>query len=243
MEEFKTWFSEWFNTHYYHILYKNRNQQEARDFIENLVAFLKIPKSKTLLDLACGKGRHSIFLNSLGYKVIGADLSKNSIEYANQFANKDLSFVVQDMREPFLFSVDAVFNMFTSFGYFDDDAEDIKVLQNIANSLPDDGIAVIDYMNVNKVIENLVSNEVVTRDELQFHIRRKVKQGFIIKEIDLTDQGEEYHFMERVKAINLEKFTKYCQQANLTIQHTFGNYQLDPFNLQTSDRLILILSK
>lgn len=243
MQQSKTWFSEWFNTHYYHILYKHRNHEEAKVFIENLTSFLKLSKDKTILDLACGKGRHSIFLNSLGYKVIGADLSENSISYANQFANKDLNFIVQDMRAPFKVKVDAVFNMFTSFGYFDKDADDVSVLKNIADAIPEDGVAVIDYMNVHKVIAHLVAEETVERDGLQFDIRRTLIDGFITKEIDLTDEGKEYHFMERVKAIDLDKFKSYCKQAGLTIKHTFGNYNLEPFEKENSDRLILILSK
>lgn len=243
MKQSKTWFSEWFNTHYYHILYKHRNDEEARLFIENLTSFLEISKDKTILDLACGKGRHSIFLNSLGYKVIGADLSENSIEYASQFANNQLRFIVQDMRAPFSVNVDAVFNMFTSFGYFDEDADDISVLKNIANAIPNNGVAVIDYMNVNKVITNLVKKETVTRDDLQFHIKRNVTDGFIVKEIELTDKGKEHRFMERVKVIDEEKFKSYCQQAGLKIQCTFGDYHLNSFNKENSDRLILILRK
>ena len=243
MENTKTWFSEWFNTTYYHTLYKHRNNTEAQKFIQNLVRFLNLPKSATILDLACGKGRHSIFLNSLGYNVIGADLSKNSIQYANQFANSTLKFMVQDMRKPFPIKVDAVFNMFTSFGYFDDDNDDIKVLKNIESMIEQNGVAVIDYMNVPKVIKNLVKSETVTRDHLDFKIKRHVTNGFITKDIDLIDDGKEFHFQERVKAIDLDKFRNYCKQANLKINHIFGDYNLSEFNTQTSDRLILILSK
>lgn len=243
MKQTKTWFSEWFNTHYYHILYKHRNHEEAKVFIENLTTFLDIPKTHTILDLACGKGRHSIFLNSLGYPVIGADLSENSIEYANQFANKNLKFVVQDMRKPFSVKVDAVFNMFTSFGYFDDDNDDIQVLKNIADALPKNGVAVIDYMNVSKVVPNLVAQETIHRDGLTFEIQRSVIDGFITKQIDLTDAGKEFHFLERVKTIDLEKFKDYSVQSNLKIKHIFGDYNLSNYNKTTSDRLILILSK
>lgn len=243
MEQSKTWFSEWFNTHYYHILYQHRNHEEAKVFIKNLTSFLALSKDKTILDLACGKGRHSIFLNTLGYKVIGADLSENSISYAHQFANKDLSFMVQDMRAPFKVKADAVFNMFTSFGYFDDDADDIAVLKNIADAIPKDGVAVVDYMNVPKVIANLVADETVHRDGLQFEIRRKLVAGFITKEIAVTDEGKDYHFMERVKAIDYDRFKSYCEQAGLKIKHIFGNYDLNPYEKNNSDRLILILSK
>ncbi len=243
MKQDKTWFSEWFNTQYYHILYKNRNNDEAKAFIQNLVSFLKIPKTNKILDLACGKGRHSIFLNSLGYNVIGSDLSKNSIDYANQFSNENLNFTVQDMRKPFNLKVDAVFNMFTSFGYFDDDNDDVKVLTNIENAITKNGVAVIDYMNVNKVITNLVKNEIVYRDHLEFKIKRHLTNGFITKDIHLIDNNEEFHFQERVKAINLDKFKSYCEQANLKIKHIFGDYNLSDFNKETSDRLILIITK
>ena len=74
----KDWFTDWFNTPYYHILYKDRNDNEAQQFIKKITEFLSLPKNATLLDLPCGKGRHSVFLNSLGFKVIGADLSENS---------------------------------------------------------------------------------------------------------------------------------------------------------------------
>lgn len=243
MKNNKTWFGEWFNTHYYHILYNNRNDDEAKNFMQNLVSFLKLPKNRSILDLACGKGRHSIFLNSLGHPVIGTDLSENSINFANQFANESLQFKVQDMRKPYGIKVDAVFNMFTSFGYFDEDQEDLEVLQNIEACLNDKGIAVIDYMNVDKVIKNLVREQTIIKDSITFRIKRKVTNGFITKEINVAEKGEELYFQERVKAINLDKFKSYCKQSNLKIKHIFGDYNLSEFDLSTSDRLILILTK
>jgi len=238
----KNWFSDWFNTTYYHKLYNHRNEEEAQNFMQNLVHFLKLPKSSSILDLACGKGRHSIFLNTLGYQVLGADLSENSIKHANEFANETLSFKVQDMRKDFNLKTDAVFNLFTSFGYFDNDSEDIKVLQNIKNALKPNGVAVIDYMNVNKVIKNLVKKETTYRDDLKFNIKRSLINGFITKDIHLTDQNKTYDFQEKVKAIDLAKFETYCTKANLKIKHTFGDYNLSNFNVEQSDRLILILS-
>jgi 2-polyprenyl-3-methyl-5-hydroxy-6-metoxy-1,4-benzoquinol methylase len=110
------WFTEWFNTPYYHILYANRNDNDAQVFMKNLVRFLNIPKQASILDLPCGKGRHAIFLNSLGYTVTGADLSKNSIDFAKQFENDTLQFYQKDMREPFTKTYNYIFNLFTSFG-------------------------------------------------------------------------------------------------------------------------------
>ncbi|MFN5878833.1 MAG: SAM-dependent methyltransferase, partial [Flavobacteriales bacterium] len=67
----KEWFADWFDTPYYHILYKNRNDEEAAHFIENLIEFIQLDLGSRVLDLACGKGRHSVTLNKLGYNVLG----------------------------------------------------------------------------------------------------------------------------------------------------------------------------
>ena len=133
--EDKDWFSDWFNTKYYHILYKNRNDDEAQIFMRNITSFLNLKKQTHILDLPCGKGRHAVYLNSLGYKVTGGDLSENSIEYAKQFENDSLLFRIKDMRQGFEYQYDAIFNLFTSFGYFDTDEEDILVLKNMKNAL------------------------------------------------------------------------------------------------------------
>ena len=90
MKTQKDWFVSWFDTPYYHILYKHRDDTEAQLFMKNLIKTLEFSKKQLLLDLACGKGRHSIYLNALGYNVIGADLSKNSIAHAKQFENERL---------------------------------------------------------------------------------------------------------------------------------------------------------
>ena len=152
----KDWFTDWFNTPYYHILYKDRNDVEAQQFIINITQFLPLSDNALLLDLPCGKGRHSVFLNSLGYKVIGADLSENSIQFAKKFENPTLKFIIQDMREPFDLQYDAVFNLFTSFGYFEEDSEDILVLKNIKNCLKENGFFVFDFLNTSFVKNTLV---------------------------------------------------------------------------------------
>ena len=119
----QNWFASWFDTPYYHILYKERNYREAQIFMDNLTHYLNLPEKAKVLDLACGKGRHAIYLNQLGFEVIGADLSENSIAEASKNSNSSLQFQVHDMREKFDDQFDAIFNLFTSFGYFDDLAE------------------------------------------------------------------------------------------------------------------------
>jgi len=234
------WFTSWFNTPYYHTLYKNRNDDDAQVFMKNLTSFLELDTITHILDLPCGKGRHSLFLNSLGYKVTGGDLSENSIKHAKQFENNRLKFEVYDMRKPFKNKYNAIFNLFTSFGYFDDDNEDIKVLENFKRGIYKDGTVVIDFLNVEKVKDNIVEQEVKVVDDIKFHIKREIKNGFILKHISFFADNKQHSFREQVKYLDLEKMQNYLKEADLELIHTFGNYQLDRFNPKTSDRLILI---
>ena len=183
------WFTDWFNTSYYHTLYKDRNDKDAQLFIKNIINFLKIPSSSHLLDLPCGKGRHSIYLNSLGYKVTGADLYKNSIQAAKIYENSSLNFKLKDMRKPFDIKYDAVFNLFTSFGYFENDKDDILVLKNINNGLNENGLLVLDFLNVVNVENKLVKEEIKTVDGISFNLKREIKDGFIVKHITFKDYG------------------------------------------------------
>lgn len=234
------WFASWFDTPYYHILYKDRNYREAQIFMDNLTHYLNLPEKAKVLDLACGKGRHSIYLNQLGFDVIGADLSENSIAEASKNVNDTLHFQVHDMREPFEDKFDAIFNLFTSFGYFENDEDNLKTLVAIKDSLTEYGFAVIDFMNVNQVIANLVPTEVKTVDGIDFHIKRYVADSHIYKEIDFEDQGEKFHFTEKVKALTLEDFTQMMETAGIFLLDIFGDYKLKKFHKKDSERLIMI---
>ncbi len=236
----KDWFSDWFDTPYYHILYKDRNDDEAQLFMQNITSFLQLETDKHILDLPCGKGRHSIFLNSLGYKVTGGDLSENSIEHAKQFENDYLRFKVKDMRQEYEHQYDAIFNLFTSFGYFDTDKEDVLVLENMKNALFQKGVIVLDFLNVELAKRNLIEFEIKQIEGIEFHIRKEITNGFIIKNIQFKDQGNDFNYTERVKYIDLTKFQEYFKKAGLEIKHTFGNYKLDSFDKNTSERLILV---
>jgi SAM-dependent methyltransferase len=237
------WFSDWFDTSYYHILYKNRDEREARFFIENLCNFLAIKPNSSLLDLACGKGRHSITLNELGHKVLGVDLSQNSISVAKQQERRGLHFEVHDMRKiiPGL-SFDVIFNLFTSFGYFDSSIENKKVIFSVANMLYEKGIFVIDFLNADKVVANLVSEEEKMIDGIQFLIKRIVEGEHIYKKITVIDKNETKNYVERVQLLRLGDFEKLLS-PEFKILHTFGNFDLQKFDATSSDRLIIIAEK
>ena len=239
-----SWFVHWFDSLYYHTLYKNRDEKEAQAFIDNLVQHLQITKGSKLIDIACGKGRHATYFNSLGLDVVGVDLSPNSIASATKNANATLQFSVHDMREVYQEnSFDVVTNLFTSFGYFEENTDEQKAINAMASNLKSEGVLIIDFMNVKKVIANLVASEQKTIDGITFDISRKIEVGHIIKDIQITDGAIKQHFQEKVKAITLADYSEFITTAGLKIIDIFGNYKLEDFNAITSDRLILICKK
>lgn len=240
-KEDTTWYASWFNSPYYHILYKDRDASEAAGFMRRLTSHLSLTKHATILDLACGKGRHSRYLATLGYNITGVDLSIESIKHARQFEKQNLNFVVHDMCLPFEENkFDAVFNLFTSFGYFEKEEDNLRTIKAIKKNLKQGGLAVIDFFNVHHVLSNLVEEEIKVVDNIEFHISKKLIQGYIHKNIKFTIDGNDLTFTEKVKALELSDFHDYLNEAGLQLKQTFGDYQLHTFNKQTSERLILI---
>lgn len=236
----KEWFASWFDSPFYHILYKDRDYTEAQQFMDNLTDYLNIPEGGKILDLACGKGRHSVYLNTLGYDVTGVDLSENSIAHAKQFENETLHFNVHDMSTPYEHQFDAVFNLFTSFGYFDKEEDNLNTIKAIKSELNEFGFGVIDFMNSEYVIDNLVAEDVKTVEGIAFTQKRSVVDGYIIKDISFTIDGEDYNFQERVRGFTLADFETLFEQAGVYLLDVFGDFKLNKFHAKQSERLIMI---
>ena len=237
----KQWYEKWFDSNYYHILYKNRSTNEAAQFLEKLRAVIIPSKNSHIMDLACGRGRHSRYLCDMGYIVTGVDLSSQSIAYAKQFENQNLKFHVHDMRNDFgRLQFDHVLNLFTSFGYFENDNDNILVLKNVQRALKEHGTVLIDFMNVIKAINSMVKKEKIEIEGIQFNIERWVDGLHIKKRIEILDQDKEFVFEESVQALKLEHFKTYFEKAKLKLIRTFGDYDLNEFNENNSERLILL---
>jgi len=151
---------------------------------------------------------------------------------------------VHDMREVFQKnSFDIATNLFTSFGYFEKVEDEQKAINAMASNLKSEGILIIDFMNVKKVIKNLVPKEQKTIDNIVFNITRKVENGHIIKDIEIIEGDKKQYFQEKVKALTLTDYSEFITTAGLKIFNIFGNYKLENFNATFSDRLILICKK
>ncbi len=242
--ENKEWFETWFDSPFYHILYDKRSDKEAYDFVANFFEKYLIESNSSILDLACGKGRLSRALAEKGNHVIGVDLSEESIQAAQEFANEQLQFYVHDMRKLFRTNYfDLIFNFFTSFGYFKTESENHQVLRNIHRSLKPGGMFVIDYFNFYKVAEKLVSEEIVTKQNIDFKISRKITDKDIIKNINFEYEGKKYAFQESVSAFTYSDLTRMLQQNQFEIINTVGSYSLENYDKNNSDRVILIAKK
>ena len=100
--------------------------------------------------------------------------------------------------------------------------------------------SVYDFMNVDFIINHLIEHEVKTVDGIEFHIHRFVENGFIKKNIEFNFKNKNYHFQESVKALSLKQFEKLFNEAGVHLVEIFGSYKLQKFELEKSERLIMI---
>jgi len=232
----------WFDTTYYKLLYKNRNEKEARLFIDNILNKINIkPKSK-ILDLACGMGRHSIYLSEKGFDVVGIDKSKKNILTAKKNENEKLIFFQQEMTKDINIQFNAIFNFFTSFGYVDH-KYNYKTIENISKNLKKGGLFIIDFLNQKIVRKNIVKYEEKKIENINFKIHRYIENNYIFKEISFEHNETKYNFKEKVMLLDLEDFENYFNKNNLKIIDIYGNYKLSSFDINKSPRLILISKK
>jgi len=238
------WFHSWFNSPYYHQLYHHRNHQEAEHFIKNLYFLLTPAPGAKMLDIGCGRGRHALYLNKHGFNVTGIDLSIASIQHAMQYENETLHFYVHDMRHLYYYNnFDVALNLFTSFGYFETDEEHAEALKTFNKALKPGGVLVLDYFNVVKVQHKLVPDCITSVQNVNFHIHKEIQGKKIIKAITFEEHNKTYNFKESVSVYGLDDFKRLFAQSGFGITGLYGDYDLDKFDADSSDRLIFICKK
>jgi SAM-dependent methyltransferase len=242
----KHWFKDWFNSPYYHLLYNNRDNQEAASFIDQLLKYLHPVPDATMLDVACGRGRHSKYLADKGYTVTGIDLSIQSINIARKLENDHLSFFQHDMRLPFRVNYfDFVFNFFTSFGYFETQRENENALRTLKNALKPGGTLVLDYLNSPYIASHLVCEETKEKENVVFDIQREMKDHKFLKQIDIEDRSrsQQTSYTESVNAYTKADFEEMFVRQGLEITAIFGDYSFNAYNELQSPRLIIVATK
>lgn len=243
----KSWFRNWFNSPYYHLLYFKRDEQEAAAFIDALLQKLNPSVESKMLDVACGRGRHSIHLASKGFFVTGIDISPESIDDALKHQNKRLEFFVHDMRLPFRMNYyDFAFNFFTSFGYFRTRREHDNAIRTIAQSLKTGGTFVIDYLNAHYVETHLVYKSEIEKEGITFDITRWLDETHFYKKIVVEDEAnfeEPLVFTEKVAKFSLGEFNDLFAFNGLQVQEVYGDYKFSAYDVKNSPRLIIVAKK
>lgn len=242
----RSWFKQWFNSPYYHLLYQHRDDDEASLFIEELIRHLNPEKGSEMLDVACGKGRHSKALAEMGFDVTGIDISEESIKEAMQDETENLRFFQHDMRLPFWINYfDYAFNFFTSFGYFKTRREHDNSIRTIAQAIKLNGIFVMDYLNVHYAEDHLEKTTVKETGGVKFFISRWHDEEFFYKQVQIEEKGAVLKHLatERVAKFTLGDFNDMFAYQGLQIQEVFGNYKFGSFDIRKCPRLIMIAKK
>ena len=240
-----TWFKDWFNSPYYHKLYAHRDATEAANFIDKLIAHLKPSGGAKMLDVACGKGRHSMQLAANGFDVTGIDLSRESIAFALQNESEHLHFYEHDMRLPFWINYfDFAFNFFTSFGYFNTQREHDNAIRTIATSLKEGGIFVMDFLNVEFSAGHSIAESTQIIGSSNYHLNKWFDEKHFYKKILVQDAAlaKPLQYTEKVSKFTLTDFEKMFSKQGLAIKEVFGDYEFNKYDAKTSPRLIMIAS-
>ena len=240
------WFKNWFNTPYYHQLYFKRDEKEAAAFIDQLISYLNPAPGASMLDVACGKGRHSIHLAEKGFDVTGIDLSADSIAEAKQSETDKLHFYMHDMRLPFRINYyDYAFNFFTSFGYFRTQREHDNTIRTIAQSIKPKGVFVMDYLNVHYAEDHLIHHSEKEIDGVNYVITKWMDEHYFFKKIIVEDEAltEPLEYVEKVAKFSLGDFTEMFAYQGMQITEVFGDYAFGHYDVKKSPRLIMIAVK
>ncbi len=236
------WYDDWFQEDYL-LLYRHRDTREARDFLDRMIPKLVPLPTGSILDLACGAGRHSHYLNKMGYPVVGIDLSRPLLKQASHAASSSkISWIQGDMRQIPLRnrSVSAVFNMFTSFGYFPKDSDDASVLREVHRVLVPGGWLVLDTLNPSFVKSNLKPISQRRQGDVDILEERRIdhRRRRVVKAITLTRDGKKSFFMESVRMYQVEELQQLMLSTGLQSKLLWGDYQGNPYQEQ-SPRIII----
>lgn len=244
------WFEEWFSNKFYLDLYQHRDEEDARWMINLLQRSISVNTKSKVLDIACGSGRHSLELARRGFDVTGFDLSKFLINEAkknlksSKEKNLKLRFLIKDMRDfNFKNSFEVAVNIFTSFGYFEDDSENFKVIKNVSDSLKTGGYFVFDFLNKKYLEKNLVPYSKSRKGIYTVIQKRKIENGFVKKDITIKNGNKTTEFNEMLKLYSVIEFKKVFESYNLKIQNLYGDYFGNKFSENKSQRLIIIAKK
>ncbi len=241
------WFEDWFNTEEYLYVYSHRNEEDAKNFFDLITKNILIEKSSKVLDLACGAGRHSILFAKNGFDVTAVDISENLLNVASLTAKElglNINFIKSDLRKLHLTQkFHLIINLFTSFGYFENDDENGEVIKIVSQHLVDNGYFILDFFNITYLKNNLIP---ISYDKIKEGIikqERVIKEDRIVKKIIITRKGIEKSYYESVRAYTKEELLSIFDNHGLKVKCICGDYLGNDFEEESSPRIIIIAQK
>jgi len=242
-----SWYKDWFNSENYLKIYSHRNESEAQRLVELIVNNLSIKSDSKILDMACGSGRHAIIFAKKGFDVTAVDLSKRLLSEAKENAEQNhvkIDFVLSDILD---FETTKRFNLnlnlFTSFGYFDNDEDNFRVILKAYELLSNGGYFVIDYFNKNYLLKNLIPTSVFSENGLRITQNRFIEGNRVRKNIIIENGGSTEEFYESVRLYGYDEMLTYIKKAGFNIFNEYGDYNGNNFNKESSPRFIVIAEK
>ena len=230
------------------LLFSERRWADAPKEVEDIVSLVGISAGSSVLDLCCGVGRHSLELSRRGFHVTGVDRTPAYLERARQVADEeglDTEFVQDDMRtfcrsEAF----DAVVNLFTSFGYFEDPVDDRRVLANVYRSLKRGGVFLLDLMG--KEVLARVFRERIWREEQGIIILEEPRisrnWGWIENRWILIRDGEKQEFNISLRIYSAVEISALLRDCGFAAVDAHGDVKGAPYD-HRAERLVVVARK
>ena len=244
------WFKKWFSNKLYLKIYQHRDDIDAKHLIDLIQRTVPTYSREKILDLACGAGRHSFELARRGFDVTGIDLSSFLIKEARKITRSapeqglKLNFEIKDMRSfDFHSKFDLIVNLFTSFGYFENDEENFSVIEHVWKSLKTSGYFVLDFLNPVYLTKNLVKRSINKYENMHITQSRKIENGFVEKKIKITDGNETSEYFERLRLYNDKDLSQMFKRSGFKIIKRAGDYYGNKFSENSSNRLIYFVQK
>ncbi len=246
----KDWFKDWFESDFYQKVYNHRDNEDEKLICDLIINSIELQKGSKILDAACGSGRHYLKFLEYGFNVYGFDLSKNLLSIAQQKSIEKkfpINLFCADIRKICLKEkFDLITNLFTSFGYFENDDENFSFIRKAYELLKINGYYVLDYFNMDYLINNLIPYSEKQIDSFNVIENRVIENNRVNKKIVIQDINTSMvinEFYESVKLYKPDELIFRILNMGFKLKHKYGNYLGDSFDNNKSQRLILVFQK
>ena len=243
-----TWYVDFFRDDYLGVYSHLFTAERAEKEVAFAQQALELKAGARILDLCCGQGRHSVPLARRGFQVTGLDLNPAYLELAQQSArsaNVALKTIAADMRQiPFQDHFDAIVNMYSSFGYLESEAEDLKVLESAAKAIRPAGRLMLDMLNREWAVANYIQNDWHSGGDGTLYVeRRDLDLASSRMHVKFTiigrDGGRRDSVGHHIRLYTLTETTRLLQQVGLKVTTVFGGFDNEPYAVDTRRMIVL----